>query len=160
MRHLKKGRKLNRSPSHRLALLRNMATSLLRHDRITTTDAKAKELRGWADWLITLGKDGSLHARRRALAFVQDKAVVARLFAELGPRFRDRSGGYTRVVKVGRRRGDAAPLSIIELLPAGTEAGAAAGEEPGDDEPTGDEGAGGKAGGDEGASSPTPAGAT
>lgn len=155
MRHLKKGRKLNRSPSHRLALLRNMATSLLRHDRITTTDAKAKELRGWADWLITLGKDGSLHARRRALAFVQDKAVVARLFAELGPRFRDRSGGYTRVVKVGRRRGDAAPLSIIELLPAGTETGAAAGEEPGDDEA-----AGGKAGGDEGASAPTPAGAT
>lgn len=148
MRHLKKGRKLNRSPSHRLALLRNMATSLLRHDRITTTDAKAKELRGWADWLITLGKDGSLHARRRALAFVQDKAVVARLFGELGPRFRDRSGGYTRVVKVGRRRGDAAPLSVIELMPAGTEAGAAAGGEA--------ESAEGGSG--EGAGAPTPAG--
>jgi large subunit ribosomal protein L17 len=120
MRHLKKGRKLNRSPSHRLAMFRNMATSLLRHDRITTTDAKAKELRRWADWLITLGKDGSLHARRRALAFVQDKAVVARLFNELGPRFQDRNGGYTRIVKVGRRRGDAAPLSIIELIPAGS----------------------------------------
>jgi len=119
MRHLKKGRKLNRSPSHRLAMLRNMATSLLRHDRITTTDAKAKELRRWADWLITLGKDGSLHARRRALAFVQDKAVVARLFSELGPRFQDRNGGYTRIVKVGRRRGDSAPLSVIELIPAG-----------------------------------------
>ena len=143
MRHLKKGRKLNRSPSHRLALLRNMATSLLRHDRITTTDAKAKELRGWADWLITLGKDGSLHARRRALAFVQDKAVVARLFGELGPRFRGRSGGYTRVVKVGRRRGDAAPLSVIELMPAGTETEAAAG---------------GEAGSGEGAGVPTPAG--
>ncbi len=116
MRHLKKGRKLNRSPSHRLAMLRNMTTSLLRHDRITTTDAKAKELRRWADWLITLGKDGSLHARRRALGFVQDKAVVARLFNELGPRFQDRNGGYTRIVKVGRRRGDAAPLSVIELL--------------------------------------------
>ncbi len=100
-------------------MLRNMATSLLRHDRITTTDAKAKELRRWADWLITLGKDGTLHARRRALAFVQDKAVVARLFNELGPRFQDRHGGYTRIVKVGRRRGDAAPLSIIELIPAG-----------------------------------------
>ena len=116
MRHLKKGRKLNRSPSHRLAMLRNMATSLLRHDRITTTDAKAKELRRWADWLITLGKDGSLHARRRALSFVQDKAVVARLFSELGPRFQDRNGGYTRIVKIGRRRGDAAPLSVIELI--------------------------------------------
>ncbi len=126
MRHLKKGRKLNRSPSHRLALWRNMATSLLRHDRITTTDAKAKELRRWADWLITLGKDGSLHARRRALAFVQDKAVVARLFNELGPRFEGRNGGYTRIVKVGRRRGDSAPLSVIELVPAagGTEAAA------------------------------------
>ncbi len=122
MRHLKSGRKLNRSASHRHALWRNMTTSLLRHDRITTTDAKAKELRRWTDWLITLGKDGSLHARRQALAFVQDKAVVARLFNELGPRFRDRHGGYTRVVKVGRRRGDAAPLSIIELIPAAGEA--------------------------------------
>lgn len=149
MRHLKQGRKLNRSPSHRLALLRNMATSLLRHDRITTTDAKAKELRRWADWLVTLGKDGSLHARRQALAFVQDKAVVARLFSELGPRFRDRSGGYTRIVKVGRRRGDAAPLSVIELLPAGTETESAGGDEAGSD----------KAGSGEGASAPTPAGA-
>lgn len=131
MRHLKKGRKLNRSPSHRLAMLRNMTTSLLRHDRITTTDAKAKELRRWADWLITLGKDGSLHARRRALAFVQDKAVVARLFNDLGPRFQDRNGGYTRIVKVGRRRGDAAPLSVIELIPS--EAGEeAAGNAPAD----------------------------
>ena len=125
MRHLKRGRKLNRSPSHRLAMLRNMATSLLRHDRITTTDAKAKELRRWADWLITLGKAGTLHARRRALAFVQDKAVVARLFNELGPRFQNRNGGYTRIVKVGRRRGDAAPLSVIELIPAGGGTGTA-----------------------------------
>ncbi len=130
MRHLKKGRKLNRSPSHRLAMLRNMTTSLLRHDRITTTDAKAKELRRWADWLITLGKDGSLHARRRALAFVQDKAVVARLFNDLGPRFQGRNGGYTRIVKVGRRRGDAAPLSVIELIPSETGEEAAAGNAP------------------------------
>jgi large subunit ribosomal protein L17 len=106
-------------------MLRNMATSLLRHDRITTTDAKAKELRRWADWLITLGKAGTLHARRRALAFVQDKAVVARLFNELGPRFQNRNGGYTRIVKVGRRRGDAAPLSVIELIPAGGGTGTA-----------------------------------
>ncbi len=130
MRHLKKGRKLNRSPSHRLAMLRNMTTSLLRHDRITTTDAKAKELRRWADWLITLGKDGSLHARRRALAFVQDKAVVARLFNDLGPRFQNRNGGYTRIVKVGRRRGDAAPLSVIELIPSEAGEEAAAGNAP------------------------------
>ncbi len=132
MRHLKKGRKLNRSPSHRLALFRNMATSLLRHDRITTTDAKAKELRRWADWLVTLGKDGSLHARRRALAFVQDKAVVARLFNEIGPRLQDRNGGYTRIVKIGRRRGDAAPLSVIELIgaEAGVQTGMVDGEDP------------------------------
>jgi len=116
MRHLKKGRKLNRSPSHRWALIRNMVTSLLRHDRITTTDAKAKELRRWADWLVTLGKDGSLHARRQALSFLQDKSVVARLFRDLAPRFQSRNGGYTRVVKVGRRRGDSAPISIIELV--------------------------------------------
>ena len=131
MRHLKKGRKLNRSASHRVALMRNLVTSLLRHDRIETTDAKAKELRRWADWMIGLSKDGSLHARRQALAVIQDKAVVARLFSDLGPRFQDRNGGYTRIVKVGRRRGDAAPLSVIELIPAGdgTEEAAAAPEE-------------------------------
>lgn len=116
MRHLKKGRRLNRSPSHRRALIRNMVTSLLRHDRITTTDAKAKELRRWADWLVTLGKDGSLHARRQALSFVQDREVVARLFRDLVPHFENRNGGYTRVVKVRRRRGDCAPLSVIELV--------------------------------------------
>jgi len=93
-----------------------MVTSLLRHDRITTTDAKAKELRRWADWMVTLSKNGSLHARRQALSFLQDKDVVARLFGDLAPRFENRNGGYTRVVKVGRRRGDAAPLSIIELV--------------------------------------------
>jgi len=116
MRHLKKGRKLNRNPSHRRALIRNMVTALLRHDRITTTDAKAKELRGWADWLVTLGKNGSLHARRQALSFIQDKAVAAKLFSDLAPRFANRNGGYTRVIKVARRRGDAAPLSVIELV--------------------------------------------
>jgi large subunit ribosomal protein L17 len=130
MRHLKAGRKLNRSPSHRRAMIRNMVTSLLRHDRITTTDAKAKELRGWADRLVTLGKDGSLHARRQALSFVQDKKVVARLFTELAPRFAARKGGYTRIVKVGRRRGDAAPLSVIELVLSEGAEGKASAEGP------------------------------
>ncbi|MFQ5539928.1 MAG: 50S ribosomal protein L17 [Candidatus Binatia bacterium] len=117
MRHLKKGRKLNRSPSHRLALMRNLVTSLLRHDRIETTDPKAKELRRWSDWMIGLGKEGSLHARRQALAVIQDKAVVRKVFDTLAPRFKNRHGGYTRTVKIGLRRGDNAPLSLIEIVP-------------------------------------------
>ena len=117
MRHFKKGRKLNRSSSHRVALMRNLVTSLLRHDRIETTDAKAKELRRWADWMIGLSKGGSLHARRQALAVIQDKAVVAKLFDSIGPRFKDRPGGYTHAVKIGLRRGDNAPLSLVEILP-------------------------------------------
>ena len=117
MRHLKKGRKLNRSPSHRLALMRNLVTALLCHGRIETTSPKAKELRRWTDWMIGLGKEGTLHARRQALAVIQDKAVVRELFEKLAPRFKDRPGGYTRAVKVGLRRGDNAPLSIIELIP-------------------------------------------
>jgi large subunit ribosomal protein L17 len=116
MRHQKSGRKLNRSSSHRWALMRNLITSLLRDEKIKTTDAKAKELRRWADRVITLGKQGSLHARRQVLAIVQDKAVVRKLFDTLGPRFKDRPGGYTRIVKIGIRRGDAAPLSVIELV--------------------------------------------
>ncbi|MFQ5849739.1 MAG: 50S ribosomal protein L17 [Candidatus Binatia bacterium] len=119
MRHLRKGRKLNRSPSHRLALMRNLVTSLLRHGRIETTDPKAKELRRWADWMISLGKEGSLHARRQALAVVRDKAVVRQLFTSLAPRFESRHGGYTRNVKVGLRRGDNAPLSLVEIIPEG-----------------------------------------
>ncbi len=117
MRHLKKGRKLSRSSSHRVALMRNLVTSLLRYDRIETTDAKAKELRRWADWMIGLSKDGSLHARRQALAVIQDKAVVTKLFDSIGPRFKDRPGGYTHAVKIGLRRGDNAPLSLVEILP-------------------------------------------
>jgi large subunit ribosomal protein L17 len=93
-----------------------MVTSLLDHERIQTTDAKAKELRGVADRMITLGKRGDLHARRQALSVIRDKAVTAKLFDELAERFRDRPGGYTRVTKVGNRVGDAAPVSIIELL--------------------------------------------
>jgi large subunit ribosomal protein L17 len=127
MRHLKKGRKLNRSPSHRLALMRNLVTSILRHDRIETTDSKAKELRRWVDWMVTLGKKGTLHARRQALAVIQDKAVVRKLFSSVAPRFQERSGGYTRSVKVGHRRGDNAPLSVIELI---TEGGGAIAQGP------------------------------
>src|ERR687891_695729 len=116
MRHLKSGRKLNRSSSHRWALMRNLITCLLRDEKIKTTDAKAKELRRWADRVITLGKQGSLHARRQVLAIVQDKATVRKLFDTLAPRFKDRPGGYTRIVKIGRRHGDAAPISLIELV--------------------------------------------
>ena len=116
MRHQKSGRKLNRSSSHRWALMRNLITSLLRAEKIKTTDAKAKELRRWADRVITLGKQGSLHARRQVLGIVQDKTVVRKLFDTLAPRFKDRPGGYTRIVKIGIRRGDAAPVSVIELV--------------------------------------------
>jgi large subunit ribosomal protein L17 len=115
MRHLKSGRKLSRNSSHRWALLRNLITSLLRDEKIKTTDPKAKELRRWADRVITLGKQGSLHARRQALGILQDKVVVRKLFDTIAPRFKDRPGGYTRIIKIGPRRGDAAPLSLIEL---------------------------------------------
>ncbi len=116
MRHRNSGRKLSRNTSHRKALLRNMVTSLLDHERIQTTDAKAKELRGVADRMITLGKRGDLHARRQALAVIRDKDVTAKLFSELADRYRERPGGYTRIIKAGRRAGDAAPVSIIELV--------------------------------------------
>ncbi|MBU6281021.1 50S ribosomal protein L17 [bacterium] len=115
MRHLKSGRKLGRSPSHRAALYRNLVTELLGHDRIRTTDEKAKELRKLADRMVTLGKQGTLAARRRALAVIRDKDVVHRLFSDVATRFADRAGGYTRIVKLGRRPGDAASMSIIEL---------------------------------------------
>jgi large subunit ribosomal protein L17 len=116
MRHRTGGRKLNRNSSHRKALFRNMVTSLLEHERITTTDAKAKELRGITDRMITLGKRGDLHARRQALSVIRSKEVAAKVFDELADRYRDRPGGYTRVIKVGHRHGDAAPVSIIELV--------------------------------------------
>ena len=118
MRHRKSGRKLNRTSSHRKAMMRNLVTSLLEHERIETTDAKAKELRGLADRMITLGKRGDLHARRRALRVIRSKEVTAKVFDELAERFRDRPGGYTRVLKLGNRVGDAAPVSIIELVDA------------------------------------------
>lgn len=116
MRHNKSGRRLGRNSSHRKAMLRNMVTSLLDHERITTTDARAKEVRKVAEKLITLGKRGDLHARRQALSVVFDKKIVAKLFDRLAPRFQDRPGGYTRIIKVGNRLGDNAPVSIIELV--------------------------------------------
>jgi large subunit ribosomal protein L17 len=121
MRHSVSGRKLNRTTSHRLAMFRNLVTSLLQHERVYTTDAKAKEIRRWADRMITLGKRGDLHARRQALQVVRDKKIVAKLFTDLAQRYQARSGGYTRTVKVGFRPGDAAPISIIELIAGETE---------------------------------------
>jgi len=116
VRHGVSGRKLNRTTSHRSAMFRNMVTSLLQHERIYTTLPKAKELRRWADWMITLGKRGDLHARRQALATIREKSTVHKLFEELAPRYQNRHGGYTRIVKVGFRRGDASPMSMIELI--------------------------------------------
>jgi large subunit ribosomal protein L17 len=122
MRHLNSGRKLSRNSSHRWAMMRNMVTSLLREEKIQTTDPKAKELRRWTDRVITLGKEGSLHARRQALAIIQDKSVVHKLFETIATRFKNRAGGYTRIIKIGRRHGDAAPVSLIELLAGSDEA--------------------------------------
>ena len=116
MRHRKAGLKLSRTPSHRNAMFRNMVTSLFKYDRIQTTGTKAKELRRWADRLITLAKRGDLHARRQALAIVKEKDVVHKLFENAAERFGAISGGYTRIVKLGRRPGDAAPVSMIELV--------------------------------------------
>ncbi len=115
MRHLNSGRKLNRTGSHRRALFRNLVLSLIRHGRITTTDAKAKELRRYADKMVTLGKQNDLSARRLAFAFMQSHVAVKKLFDEIAPQFKERPGGYTRIVKFERRRGDAAALSVIEF---------------------------------------------
>ena len=116
MRHRKAVLKLNRTSSHRKAMFRNMVTSLFKYEKIQTTGAKAKELRRWADHLITLAKRGDLHARRQALAIVREKDVVHKLFEQAAERFGAVSGGYTRVVKLGRRPGDAAPVSLVELV--------------------------------------------
>ena len=116
MNHRKNSRRLGRSVSHRKAMLRNMVTSLLEHEQIRTTDAKAKELRGVAERMITLGKRGTLHARRQALETIRSKSVTSKVFDQLAERYRERPGGYTRVIKLGRRPGDAADMSIIELV--------------------------------------------
>lgn len=116
MHHGKTGSKLGRSSSHKEAMLRNMVTSVIKYERIRTTDSKAKELKKVAEKMITLGKKGSLHARRQALAVVRDKDMVGKLFGELTERYRNRPGGYTRIVKAGYRFGDNAPVSILEFI--------------------------------------------
>jgi large subunit ribosomal protein L17 len=116
MRHRVRGRQLSRTSSHKRAMLRNMATSLFQHDRIVTTEAKAKELRPYAERLITLARRGDLHARRQVERRIKDRAVSGRLFKEIGPRFASRPGGYTRIVKLGHRVGDGAETARIELL--------------------------------------------
>jgi len=116
MRHRKSGRQLGRNSLHRRAMFRSLVTSLLQHERIETTEAKAKEVRILADRIITLGKQGNLHARRRALAYVRTKDVVGKVFSDLAGRFAERPGGYTRLIKTRRRVGDAARMVVIELL--------------------------------------------
>ncbi len=115
MRHRKAGRKLGRKSNHRISMLRNMVTSFFGDERIETTDAKAKELRKLVEKMITLGKQGNLHARRYALAVIKDRKIVKKLFDDIGPRFQDRQGGYTRIFKAGYRPGDGALMSVIEL---------------------------------------------
>jgi len=129
MRHLKSGRQLSRNSSHRWALMRNLITALLREEKIQTTDPKAKELRRWVDRVITLGKRGDLHARRQAAAIIFDKTVVKKLFDTIGPRFKDRPGGFTRIIKLGIRHGDAAQMAQIELVGGEAASGAASGGE-------------------------------
>ena len=119
MRHRKAGKNLSRDSAHRRALLRNLATSLFRHEEISTTYAKAKALRPVAENLITLAKRGDLHARRQALSYIMDKSVTHKLFDEMRDRFSDRQGGYTRILKTGFRKGDNAPVAIIQLLLSG-----------------------------------------
>lgn len=126
MRHGQGYRKLNRTHEHRKAMFANMASSLIEHEQIKTTLPKAKELKRIADKLITLGKRGDLHARRLAIADIKQEAAVAKLFEVLGPRYKERSGGYTRVLKAGFRYGDAAPMAIVELVDRDTSAKGAA----------------------------------
>ena len=116
MRHKMRGRKLNRTSSHRKAMFVNMTVSLLRHEQIKTTKPKARDLRSFAEKMITLGKRGDLHARRKAMSFLQDKSVVSKLFDTLAERYKERQGGYTRVLAAGFRYGDSAPMAVIELV--------------------------------------------
>jgi large subunit ribosomal protein L17 len=122
MRHAKAGRKLGRTPSHRQAMFANMAASLIRHEQISTTVPKAKELKPLVDRLVTLGKRGDLHARRQAISQIRDKEAVYKLFETLAERYRERNGGYTRVLRAGFRSGDSAPVAVIELVDRDPEA--------------------------------------
>ena len=116
MRHRVAGRRLSRPTGHRMAMYHNLAAELLRHERIVTTEPKAKEVRSIAEKAITLGKDGSLQCRRRALAMISNKKVVDKLFNDLATRYADRHGGYTRILKMGPRRGDGASMALLELV--------------------------------------------
>ena len=116
MRHKVAGRRLGRSSAHRIALFRNLVTDLLNYEKITSTEAKAKEIRGLAEKMITLGKKGGLTSRRQALAFILDEKIAAKVFNELAPRYAKRPGGYTRLIKLGPRPGDGAPMARIELV--------------------------------------------
>ncbi len=116
MRHKVAGRKFSRETSHRLAMYDNLVTDLLRYGKITTTEAKAKEIRMMADKMVTLGKDSTLDARRHALEIVKDKDVVAKIFTEYGPRYANRPGGYTRILKLSPRHGDGAPMALLEMV--------------------------------------------
>jgi large subunit ribosomal protein L17 len=116
MRHKVAGRSLGRSSAHRIALFRNLVTDLLNYEKITSTEAKAKEIRGLAEKMITLGKKGGLTSRRKALAFILDEKIAAKVFDELAPRYAERPGGYTRLIKLGPRLGDGAPMVRIELV--------------------------------------------
>ncbi len=116
MRHGKSGKRLGRTGSHKKAMVRNMVTSLFEHERIVTTTPKAKEVRKVADKMVTLAKRGDLHAKRQALSFIQSRDVVAKLFDDIQLRLADRNGGYTRIIQTGQRRGDAAPMAILELV--------------------------------------------
>ena len=116
MAHRIDGRKLGRATDHRMALFRNQVTDLLKHERIITTEAKAREVKGLADKMITLGKRGDLHARRRALGYIYDRRIVDKIFDDLAPRYADRPGGYSRMVKIGQRLGDGARMAQLELV--------------------------------------------
>ncbi|MBM4184065.1 MAG: 50S ribosomal protein L17 [Gemmatimonadetes bacterium] len=116
MRHRNKGKRLSRTSTHRRALLRNLATSLFRHERVETTTTKAKELRPYAERLITLARRGDVHARRIAGRKIQDRDVLGKLFDDIAPRYAERPGGYTRILRLGNRKGDAAEMSLIELV--------------------------------------------
>jgi len=130
VRHQKSGRKLGRDSAHRKALYSNLAGALIEHGRIRTTEAKAKEVRPIVEKMITLGKRGDLHAHRQAVAFLRSKSVAHTLFSEVAPRFADRPGGYTRVVKLGPRQGDSAPMAYLELVDHVPEAPSAAASAP------------------------------
>ena len=131
MRHQRSGKKLGRDSAHRKALYANLAASLIEHGRIRTTETKAKAVRPIAEKMITLGREGSIHARRQALAFLRTQEVVHKLFSEVAPRFAGRPGGYTRVVKLGPRQGDSAPMAYLEFVDFVPEGGHVEGESTG-----------------------------